>query len=107
MKHLKLIFASSIASTAAVLFATAITIWAELSPPLKESLKNLTGHHWVTKSVGTMLVYILVFIIAYASRKELKTEAVRGSLNTLIGTSLLGTLALFAFFVWRYLASTM
>lgn len=104
MQKLRIIVASSIASIASIAFVTVITIWAELSEPLKESLKALTGHHWVTKSVSMIIVYALVFAAAYAIDGNIKPEAGVKALRSLIWAVVLGTFAIFAFFAWHYLA---
>lgn len=100
---LKLAYSSSIAATLAIIFITALTIWAELSPPLKDSLTAITGHHWVTKSVLTMAVYAVGFIVFYYAFGA-NAPRVRRAVITLIVISWLATAGLVVFFFWHYVA---
>lgn len=103
MQKLRIIVASSIASIASIVFVTVITIWAELSAPLKGSLQALTGHHWVTKSIGMMIVYAFVFAVAYAADGKIKPESGTKAVRALVAVTIASTLAVFLFFVWHYL----
>ena len=99
---LKLIFSSSIGATLAVIFATVITIWGEFSPGLKDILKNISGHHWVTKSFGVLAVYLTVFILTYLLGGMPTPTKVRRSLCILLVMVCLGGMAILGFFIWHY-----
>ena len=105
MNRLKLVFASSIASIVAVLFVVVVTIWAELAAPFKDALKNLSGHHWITKSIGVMLIYLIVFAAIVFLRKEVRPETARRSVGWLMWMSVIGILAIFLFYAWHYFAA--
>lgn len=49
-----------------IAFVVIITVWADLSAPLKTWLTNLSGHHWTSKSVLSVLLYVLAMPCFYA-----------------------------------------
>ena len=72
MKNVKALSISSIASIA---FITIITILGELIEPLKNGLAAITGHHWVTKSIFAMLLFIiLALILGYTTKSDNKNS---------------------------------
>ena len=102
-KKLRLIYASSWAATFAVLFATVITIWAEMQAPLKAWLKSITGHHWTTKSWFTVGVYVVLLLLIYVFKREPNDMQVKNSMKWLFVVAILGVLVLFLFFALHYL----
>lgn len=102
-KQAKPVYASAVASILAVSFVVITTILAELSPGLKDVLKGLTGHHWVSKSVFMMLLYLAVFALLYFSTKEISPEKLRSALTRLILVTIAGTLAIFIFYILHFL----
>jgi len=100
----KLIYSSAISASVSIIAITVITIWAELTPGLKDFLKSLSGHHWVTKSLAVVILFPLVLGITYAfSRGETADSAVRRSLWTLIVSTVAGPIAILGFFLWHFL----
>ncbi|OGN27340.1 MAG: hypothetical protein A2941_01840 [Candidatus Yanofskybacteria bacterium RIFCSPLOWO2_01_FULL_49_17] len=100
---LRIIYSSSVGATIAVIFIAVITIWAELSPALKAALKTLSGHHWLTKSIAIVIVYILVSFLVHLFVRDPSVVKVRRSLYMLISTTVLAGIAILGFFVWHYL----
>jgi len=73
MKNIRALSISSIVSIGVV---TLITVIGELAEPFKNGLKALTGHHWVTKSIiGMLLFVILAVILGYTTRHDNKNSA--------------------------------
>jgi hypothetical protein len=103
MKNLKLIYSSSWAASLAIAVTAIITIWGELSPALKGTLKDFTGHHWISKSLLVVLVYLIGLIVFYFVWREITPEALRKSLIYLNLITIISVLAVFLFFVWHYL----
>ncbi|MEK7616361.1 MAG: hypothetical protein AAB420_04110 [Patescibacteria group bacterium] len=103
MNRLRLIYSSSWAASKAILFATIITIWAELNAPLKAWLKSVTGHHWTTKSWFTIGIYVVLLLLIYVLKREPGDMQVKNSIKWLIVIAILGALALFLFFTGHYL----
>jgi hypothetical protein len=98
----KLAFASSVSASLTIIATVIVTVWAELSAPFKSYLKALTGHHWVSKSWMTAILFS-IFLIAvwFIAREEIRNETVRKSFWVLIALSLLGSAVLTGFFAWH------
>ena len=99
----KLIYASSIASSVAILFVTVITIVAEFKAPLKDWLKSLSGHHWTSKGIISVLLYLSIVFLVYFAAKGVNSKKITGSLCGAIIMTVLGSLALFVFFAGHHL----
>jgi len=95
------IYASSISAIVTVIFAVTITILAEFSEPLKGVLKSISGHHWTTKSILTVIVYLGVMAVIYSINKTPSKGRVKRSLYCLILASILGSLSILGFFLWH------
>lgn len=100
---LKLIYSSAIASVFSVAFVTVITIWAELSKPLKGWLKSVLGHHWVAKGVFSLVVYFIIGALVYFLVKKVDSKKVNKSIVILIWSTVLGMLLIFGFYWLHYL----
>jgi len=103
MNKTKLAYSSSIAAILAIITIMVVTIWGELSPPFKAWLAGFTGHHWLSKSVLSLIVYFVGLAVFYLLPKNIGPNTVRRGLIFLIVTTLAGSLAVFLFFVWHYL----
>lgn len=97
-----MVYASSLASTAAVLFATVVTIWSERSSGLKASLAGLSGHHWTTKSILVMVVYLVILAFIYLTTKNVSTGKIRKSLASLAWFTVIGFLVIFVYYIWHF-----
>ncbi|KKU44083.1 MAG: hypothetical protein UX60_C0011G0013 [Berkelbacteria bacterium GW2011_GWA2_46_7] len=98
MNKPKLIYASALSATLTAVFVTVITIVAELNPALKDWLKNLSGHHWTSKSWLSIVFYILVLGVIYALARNVDARKVGVSLKLAIWSAVLGTIALLLFY---------
>ena len=102
MKKLKLVYSSILASVVSITFITVVTIWAEVSKPLKDWLQGITGHHWVTKSVFSLVVYLTATAVFYFLTKQVDGRKVHRLLIGLIFVTILGIIAIFAFYTLHY-----
>ncbi|MBI2063265.1 MAG: hypothetical protein HYT61_03475 [Candidatus Yanofskybacteria bacterium] len=105
MNKVKLTYSSSIAAALSIVVITAVTIWGELSPSFKTWLAGFTGHHWLTKSALSLIVYFGGLAIFYLLPKGANPNTIRGGLIFLIITALAGFSVVFLFFIWHYLWS--
>jgi len=106
MKNLKLIWSSAYSALITGLAVVAVTIYMEYSPAFKVVLTNLTSHHWISKSVGSLILYFVLFFILNKIGGENKNEfQVKRALWSLFIVTILSGLAIFAFFVWHFLAA--
>ncbi|MBI4159255.1 hypothetical protein HY500_03275 [Candidatus Woesearchaeota archaeon] len=92
-----LIYATSLT----IILATLLTIIAELSKLLKDFLASITGHHWVTKGLFALIIFIAVYFFFASSKdyKECKKE-----IYSVIAITIVSSLAIFLFFVWHFLS---
>lgn len=98
----RLIFASALAATTAIVFVVVITVWAELSIPLKDWLKNFSGHHWTSKSVFSVLVYAATTAIWYWGSRNQSENALHKMLVLLLVFTALGVFAITSFYSGHY-----
>jgi hypothetical protein len=60
-----------IAAVFSILFTGLILIAHDISAPFRQVLVSLTGHHWITVSILSVLVYLVsIVFFAYAVRSE-------------------------------------
>ncbi len=94
MKNLK---AMSLSTIIMIIVTVIITIFAELSKPFKDFLAGITGHHWVTKSLVAMLLFL---ILSFVFARKFKGEVdVWKETKRVIWTAIIGTILIFGFFV--------
>ncbi|OGM98811.1 MAG: hypothetical protein A2915_01505 [Candidatus Yanofskybacteria bacterium RIFCSPLOWO2_01_FULL_41_34] len=103
MNKPRLISASALAAIITIVFVVVITIWAELSIPLKNWLKNFSGHHWTSKSIFSTLLYSAATAIFYWSFNDPSGAVLRKSLVFLLIFIILGILGVTAFYTGHYL----
>ena len=92
--------ASAIITTSLITF---MAIYAELSKGFKDFLVSLSGHHWVSKGIISLVVFFgLTIIISAIIKGEKEMNEWLNYLFILI--VLLGSIAIFGFFVFEFLA---
>lgn len=99
---MRLIFSSAVAAIITNVFVVTITIWADLSAPLKDWLKNFSGHHWTSKSILSVLLYIAATILFYFILRRPDETKLKKTLLTLLISLPLGALALTLFFAGHH-----
>jgi hypothetical protein len=99
---------TSIISAVITIFLTGLIIIAhDLSPNFKQSVAALTGHHWTSVSVITVVLFMLFLGLLMGSkstRKILKAENVRLWSTNLIAVTLIMLLGISALLISRFLA---
>jgi len=103
MNKLRTIRASALSASITALFVVAITIFAEVNAPLKDWLKGISGHHWTTKSIFSVVLYIAVLFIFYSIFKANDSEKTKKALNIAIWSSILGALLIFLFYTGHHI----
>jgi len=98
INKLKLIVSSSYATIISIAFVVVITIWAEFSIPLKDWLKNFSGHHWTSKSIFSVLLYIIATAIFYFSLPNPSENRPKKALIFVLLSVILGAIILTLFF---------
>ena len=102
MNRLKLIHSSSIASSLTIVFITVITVVAELNIPLKGWLTSFSGHHWTSKGILSILLYVVAIFVMYVATKEIDHKKVKSGLWVAIGATVLGSIVILAFFTGHH-----
>ncbi|OGE28306.1 hypothetical protein A2867_04800 [Candidatus Daviesbacteria bacterium RIFCSPHIGHO2_01_FULL_40_11] len=102
MNKPKLIISSAYAATVTVIFVVVITIWAELSVPLKDWLKNFSGHHWTSKSLLSVLMFAAATLILYVLPYQHSDDRLRKTLGLLLMFAILGTIITTLFFTGHH-----
>ncbi|MEK7524614.1 MAG: hypothetical protein AAB588_06340 [Patescibacteria group bacterium] len=103
MNKPRLIAASATSAIITIVFVVVITIWAEFSVPLKDWLKNFSGHHWTSKSIFSLLLFAAASIVVYASPYKYSDERLKRTLQLVLIFTVLGTAALTLFFTGHHL----
>ncbi len=83
-----------------IVWIAVMTIWSELSSSYKDFLKELTGHHWVSKGVISIILFILAYLVLSRLIKDKNTEK---STNTTIILVVVSGMAIGGFFIWHFL----
>jgi predicted Co/Zn/Cd cation transporter (cation efflux family) len=102
MNKLKSIYASAYSATISIIIVVAVTIGAELSPSFKSWLAGFTGHHWVTKSWISILVFILFLFIFRLTGKPVNASQARRSIFLLQFVAILGFFAILGFYFYEF-----
>ncbi|MEK7147166.1 MAG: hypothetical protein AAB772_02830 [Patescibacteria group bacterium] len=99
----KLINAFVISAIITLIFITAITVIADLKPPLKNWLKDNFNHHWIGKGVLSVILFTAITIIIALIPKKTAGLKLTSALLYLFWTTVLGTFVIFGFFIYEYL----
>ncbi|OGY79803.1 MAG: hypothetical protein A3B74_03480 [Candidatus Kerfeldbacteria bacterium RIFCSPHIGHO2_02_FULL_42_14] len=103
MHSTKAITSSAYAAITTIAFVVVITVVGELSEPFKEWLKGISGHHWTTKSIFSVLLYsILTVALSFVPGLE-REKHLQRALRFLLIVPIVGVLVLFAFYTAHYL----
>ena len=102
-KGLKIIYSTAIGAIAVVIFITFITINAELYLPIKDWLKNTFSHHWIGKGILSLAIFMIVGLLVWFLPVQQDEERTRKILMLLNWLLILGSLAIFGFFLWEVL----
>jgi len=105
MDNKKLVHASSISAVVVIAFVAIVTIASEELPAFKGWLKSFTGHHWVTKGVASVLLYLILLQLLSRTKKAVETKDVQKAIMVLVAASFLGTLAVLAYYTWHFISA--
>ncbi len=103
MNKPKLIKSSAYSAILTIVFVVIITVWAELSVPLKEWLKEISGHHWTTKSIFSALLYAIGIVVFYLAVRGNSENNLGKILKTLIFFTIIGVLILALFYTGHHM----
>lgn len=92
----------SYAGIVTIVAMTVITILGELVAPLMKLLTYLTGHHWVTKNILSVVIFLVVLALASKGAAGEGEDSPKGLLWTAI-TAVVCSFVLLAFFAVDFL----
>ena len=96
-KYLRLARAAALGSIAASIVVAVLTIGGEEWAPLKNALKSAFTHHWLGKSVISVAVFGVVFLLTAWKPSDIQKTA--RALWYAVGVSALSAAAMTLFFV--------
>lgn len=96
--------AISLATIIAIVSIVVMTVVSELSGGFKGFLTDLTGHHWVSKGVLSIGIFILIWLV---SALGLKGDSPKTKFWSFMvtGIAVAGIIAIFIFYTNHYLSA--
>lgn len=98
MKHL---VALEYSAAITVWFIVGITVLAEVSTSFKTQLSTVSGHHWVTKSVLSVILFLLLYGVISKLAADSKKSV--NNVYMVVVSVAAGGLIIFGFFIWHFL----
>jgi hypothetical protein len=98
----QIIFSSALAAIITNAFIIIITVWAELFAPLKDWLKNFSGHHWTSKSIFSFLLFMIMAAIFYFLFNQPSDNRLKKILIFLLISVVLGIIIISAFYTGHH-----
>ena len=95
MKNIK---AFSISAITSIVVVTVFTIIGELVTPFKDALKAMTGHHWISKSILAVIIFVVLGLILNYTVKA-NNEASGKYMWGVFWTAIIGSIVLLAYFI--------
>lgn len=92
------------AANISMIFVALVTILGELVLPFKDFLKSLTawgtlpGHHWASKSLLTVLIYVLFLVIFGFMAIDKDNTKIHDNIKITLIVTVLSGLAMFVFY---------
>ncbi|MBI5732527.1 hypothetical protein HY967_01020 [Candidatus Jorgensenbacteria bacterium] len=87
------------ATVGTIWFVVVITIGGELYKPLKDFFVTIARQHWTGKSITSVIVFILLYLVFMKSNESEKPEK---GIYSVIVSVVCGGLIIFGFFVWHF-----
>jgi len=83
-------------------FIVVSTILSELYEPLKTFLADVSGHHWVTKGIFSIIIFaILYFLLSKVYSDHL--ENIGKETFGVVLAVIIGGFSIFLFYIWHFL----
>ena len=96
--------AISLATIIVIVSIVVMTMVSEYSVGFKDFLTGMTGHHWVSKGVLSLVIFIFVWLVSALGLKEDPQKTKFWSLMV-TGIAVAGIIAIFAFYTNHYLSA--
>ena len=104
MKHLSFAISTLYASVVSICVTVFLTVSAELSPKIKDTLKAWSGHHWRTKSYFVVGVFVVATLLlwGYLKNRQPSERALTRAMLILASVAILGSVILVGFYVEHF-----
>ncbi len=102
MEKLKSIYVSSWSAATTIVTVVVVTLASEFSVPFKNWLASFTGHHWVTKSWLSVIIFLVMFAVLYIGSKNVDATKTKRALMALEVTAVLGFLLILGFYTYEF-----
>jgi len=92
--------ALSYAAIGVIWLIVGMTIWSEQSESFKTLLASIAGHHWVGKSIVSVVAFVLLYMLVRRMRES------RNALTLMLlasASAAAGGIVIFSFYVGHYL----
>ena len=89
------------ATVGVIWLVVVMTIAAELSEPFKALLAGTFTHHWIGKSIISVIAFVVLYIIFSRARES---DNVSRDAWKVVWSVVLGGLAIFSFFLWHFIS---
>lgn len=89
-------------ATASVWFVAVSAVASEIYLPLKNFFVSVANHHWTGKSVFALGIFVILYLISFKMEESNNPEK---DIARLIVNTILGTLLIFAYFIWHFLSA--
>ncbi|MBS3149490.1 hypothetical protein J4455_02235 [Candidatus Woesearchaeota archaeon] len=95
----------SISAIISFIFLVFTVIYSELNESFKKILTNLTSHHWISKSILIIIVYLISYFITQFFVKN-KSSSKHKLIYALIFFTILSYLVILGFFIYEFVNKT-
>jgi hypothetical protein len=90
----------TLAAAASMALTVGLTIYGELNPEFKTLMTNLSGHHWITKSLAVPFSLVIFYFLSSLLNADKITKNKEAWVVVLTG--FFGGLILLTFFIIHY-----
>lgn len=94
--------AAAASASITMIVTVMVIVIAEYAASFKGFLASVTGHHWVTKSVLEVILFVVLFLIFGMVMKQDKKKPMKGITATAV-VGVVSILVLAGFFIFHYL----
>ncbi|MDP1688561.1 MAG: hypothetical protein Q8L47_00285 [bacterium] len=86
----------------AIWYVVIVAIGSEFYKPLKDFFVKVGGHHWTGKSIMTILLTAVLYLILSRMKESENPEK---GIYAIIINAIIGGFAIFGYFLWHYLSA--
>ena len=100
MKNIN-IKAMSYSTMLTVILIVFMTIYAELNTKFKDLLKLMSGHHWISKSIISLIFFVVSYYLLMNLVKDNERE-IKKDMTIVVIITVLGVLSILLFYAYEF-----